>query len=185
MGDFNLPLVIVAIVFLFNVYLLVNYQHPDDVKQTYFPKFVVVLGLSVILMLPADVANRRACRHAFYDGVCKLTLPFKDLWLAIYIVDAILVFYVIPYHYKFVVYMAWIAHIVIYLLIDPPLSLFLNEVFIKLDDIWGHMGNAAFAFFCFYLLLARVSENDNMKQINEIEPLKCKKYIWSSMKERV
>jgi hypothetical protein len=32
---------------------------------------------------------------------------------------------------------AWIAHIIIYLLIDPPLSPFLNEVFIKLDDIWG------------------------------------------------
>ncbi|KAG8377024.1 hypothetical protein BUALT_Bualt09G0125100 [Buddleja alternifolia] len=106
MGDFNLALVIVAIivcvlVFLFNVYLLVNYQHPDDANQAYFPKFVVVLGLSVaaisILMLPADVANRQACRHAIYNGACNLTLPMKDLWLAIYIVDAILVFFVIPF----------------------------------------------------------------------------------------
>ncbi|GAB4857341.1 hypothetical protein Ancab_015249 [Ancistrocladus abbreviatus] len=106
MGDFNLALVIVAIivcvlVFIFNVYLLVNYQHPDDVNQAYFPKFVVVLGLSVavisILMLPADVANRQACRHAIYNGACKLTLPMKDLWLAIYIADAILVFFVIPF----------------------------------------------------------------------------------------
>jgi len=32
---------------------------------------------------------------------------------------------------------AWVAHIIIYLLVDPPLSPFLNEVFIKLDDIWG------------------------------------------------
>ena len=77
MGDFNLALLIVAIVvcvivFLFNFYLLVNYQHPDDANQAYFPKFVVVLGLSVaaisILMLPADVANRQACRHAIYNG---------------------------------------------------------------------------------------------------------------------
>ncbi|XP_073034004.1 LIMR family protein At5g01460 [Primulina eburnea] len=106
MGDFNLALVIVAIVvcvlvFLFNVYLLVNYQHPDDVNQAYFPKFVVVLGLSIaaisILMLPADVANRQACRHAIYNGACSLTLPMKDLWLAVYIVDAILVFFVIPF----------------------------------------------------------------------------------------
>ncbi|KAL6496172.1 hypothetical protein OROGR_029430 [Orobanche gracilis] len=106
MGDFNLALVIVAIivcvlVFIFNVYLLVNYQHPDDANQAYFPKFVVVLGLSVaaisILMLPADVANRQACRHAIYNGACNLTLPMKDLWLAIYIVDAILVFFVIPF----------------------------------------------------------------------------------------
>ncbi|XP_044462780.1 LIMR family protein At5g01460 [Mangifera indica] len=106
MGDFNLALVIVAIVvcilvFIFNVYLLVNYQHPDDANQAYFPKFVVVLGLSVaaisILMLPADVANRQACKHAIYNGACNLTLPMKSLWLAIYILDAVLVFFVIPF----------------------------------------------------------------------------------------
>lgn len=106
MGDFNLALLIVAIivcvlVFIFNVYLLINYQHPDDVNQAYFPKFVVVLGLSVavisILMLPADVANRHACRHALYNGACHLTLPMKQLWIAIYIVDAVLVFFVIPF----------------------------------------------------------------------------------------
>ncbi|KAF1895598.1 hypothetical protein Lal_00041879 [Lupinus albus] len=106
MGDFNLALVIVAvvvciIVFLFNVYLLINYQHPDDVNQAYFPKFVVVFGLSIaaisILMLPADVANREACRHAIYNGACNLTLPMKTLWLIIYIVDAVLVFFIIPF----------------------------------------------------------------------------------------
>ncbi|KAG9454001.1 hypothetical protein H6P81_006905 [Aristolochia fimbriata] len=106
MGDFNLALLIVAIVvcvvvLLVSVYLLVNYQHPDDKNQAYFPKFVVVFGISVaaisILMLPADVANRQACRHAIYNGACNLTLPMKDLWLAVYIVDAILVFFVIPF----------------------------------------------------------------------------------------
>ncbi|XP_043816037.1 LIMR family protein At5g01460 isoform X2 [Manihot esculenta] len=106
MGDFNLALIIVAIVvciivFIFNVYLLVNYQHPDDKNQAYFPKFVVVLGLSValisILMLPADVANRQACRRAIYNGACNLTLPMKDLWIAVYIIDALLVFFVIPF----------------------------------------------------------------------------------------
>ncbi|XVF55091.1 hypothetical protein PTKIN_Ptkin06aG0008800 [Pterospermum kingtungense] len=106
MGDFNLALVIVAIVvcvlvFLFNVYLLINYQHPDDANQAYFPKFVVVFGLSIsaisILMLPADVANRQACRHAIYNGACSLTFPMKELWLAVYIVDAVLVFFVIPF----------------------------------------------------------------------------------------
>ncbi|KAI4338905.1 hypothetical protein MLD38_023912 [Melastoma candidum] len=106
MGDFNLALVIVAVVMcvlviIFNVYILVNYQHPDDANQACFPKFVVVLGLSVaaisILMLPADVANRQACRHAIYNGACKLTLPMKDLWLAVCIADAVLVFFVIPF----------------------------------------------------------------------------------------
>ena len=106
MGDFNLALLIVAIVvcvivFIFNIYLLINYQHPDDANQAYFPKFVVVFGLSIaaisILMLPADVANRQACRRAIYNGACHLTLPMKDLWLAVYIVDAVLVFLVIPF----------------------------------------------------------------------------------------
>jgi len=106
MGDFNLALVIVAvvvsvIVLLVSVYLLVNYQHPDDANQAYFPKLVVVLGLTVavlsILMLPADVANRQACRKAVYNGACSLTLPMKTLWLVVYIVDAVLVFLVIPF----------------------------------------------------------------------------------------
>ncbi|KAE9465198.1 hypothetical protein C3L33_02898, partial [Rhododendron williamsianum] len=63
-----------------------------------------------------------------------------------------------------IVSVAWVAHIVIYLLINPPLSPFLNDVFIKLDDVWGIMqlhacllGTAAFAFFCFYLLLAVIA----------------------------
>jgi LMBR1 domain-containing protein 1 len=106
MGDFNLALVIVAVVvsmlvLLVSVYLLVNYQHPDDANQAYFPKFVVVLGITVavlsILMLPADVANRQACRKAVYNGACSLTLPMKTLWLVVYIVDAVLVFLVIPF----------------------------------------------------------------------------------------
>lgn len=106
MGDFNLALVIVAVVvcvlvLLFNVYLLVNYQHPDDKNQAYFPKLVVVIGLSIavisILMLPGDVANRQACRHAIYNGACNLTLPMKTLWLVVYIIDAVLVFFFIPF----------------------------------------------------------------------------------------
>lgn len=106
MGDFNLALVIIAavvcvVVFLFNIYLLINYQHPDDLNQAYFPKLVVVLGLSVaeisILMLPADVANRQACKNSIYNGACNLTLPMKDLWLAVYIIDVVLVFFVIPF----------------------------------------------------------------------------------------
>ncbi|ERN12270.1 hypothetical protein AMTR_s00034p00237580 [Amborella trichopoda] len=106
MRDFNLALVIVAavvcvLVFIFNVYLLINYQHPDDVNQAYFPKFIVVWGLSVagisILMLPTDVANRQACKNSIYNRACNLTIPMKDLWLTIYVVDVILEFFVIPF----------------------------------------------------------------------------------------
>uniref|UniRef100_A0A8R7V012 LIMR family protein n=1 Tax=Triticum urartu TaxID=4572 RepID=A0A8R7V012_TRIUA len=106
MGDFNVALVIVAavvsvLVLLVSVYLLVNYQHPDDANQAWFPKLVVVLGITVavlsILMLPADVANRQACKRAVYSGACALTLPMKTLWLVVYIIDAVLVFLVIPF----------------------------------------------------------------------------------------
>ncbi|PSS34667.1 LIMR family protein [Actinidia chinensis var. chinensis] len=58
---------------------------------------------------------------------------------------------------RLLVSVAWVAHIVIYLLINPPLSPFLNDVFIKLDDIWGLLDTGAFAFFCFYLLLAVIA----------------------------
>ncbi|GKB47700.1 LIMR family protein [Tanacetum coccineum] len=80
---------------------IIDYQHPDDKNQAYFPKFVVVLGLCVssisILMLYADVANRQACQYAIYSGACNLMLPMKDLWLVVSIVAAILVFFVIPF----------------------------------------------------------------------------------------
>uniref|UniRef100_A0A0E0DKP4 Uncharacterized protein n=1 Tax=Oryza meridionalis TaxID=40149 RepID=A0A0E0DKP4_9ORYZ len=86
MGDFNVALVIVAaVVLLVSVYLLL----------------FVVLGLTVavlsILILPADVANRQACRKAVYNGACDLTLPMRTLWLVVYIVDAVLAFLVIPF----------------------------------------------------------------------------------------
>ncbi|KAF5193579.1 Limr family protein [Thalictrum thalictroides] len=38
-----------------------------------------------------------------------------------------------------------------------PACLFYLMVFIKLDDLWGLFGTAAFAFFCFYLLIAVIA----------------------------
>lgn len=46
----------------------------------------------------------------------------------------------------------WIVHIILYLLLDPPVSPFLNEVFVKLDDVFPLFGTASFAFFCLYLI---------------------------------
>lgn len=106
MGDYNVVLLVIVIVvcvlsLLFNTYLLVNYQHPDDSNQAYFPKIVVILGLTVaelsILMLPADIANQHACQNSVYNGACNFTLPMKQLWLGIYILNAILVFFIIPF----------------------------------------------------------------------------------------
>ncbi|KAK6128264.1 hypothetical protein DH2020_037991 [Rehmannia glutinosa] len=52
---------------------------------------------------------------------------------------------VLGYHARvdlLIVSVAWVAHIVIYLLIDPPLSSFLNEVFVKLHEILGNLENS-------------------------------------------
>ncbi|KAG0579185.1 hypothetical protein M758_4G080600 [Ceratodon purpureus] len=106
MGDYNVVLLLIVVVvtlmvLAFNMYLLVNYQHPDDWNQAWFPKVVVILGLSVaqlsILMLPADIANKHACRHSVYTDACSYTLPMRELWYTVYIIDAVLVFFVIPF----------------------------------------------------------------------------------------
>lgn len=56
MADFSVFLVILAVivsvlVVVVNIYVLINYQHPDDRNQAYFPKFVVVRFLSRSLLL--------------------------------------------------------------------------------------------------------------------------------------
>jgi LMBR1 domain-containing protein 1 len=58
MADFSVFLVILAVivsvlVVVVNIYVLINYQHPDDRNQAYFPKFVVVRFLSCSLLLVA------------------------------------------------------------------------------------------------------------------------------------
>ncbi|KAK8948710.1 LIMR family protein [Platanthera zijinensis] len=104
--DFNLALVVVAVVIcvfmlLFNVYLLVNYQHPDDKNQAYFPKFIVVFCLSntviSILMLLADVANQQAYRHFIYTGFSNFMLPIKTLWLLVCTTGVVLVFFFVSF----------------------------------------------------------------------------------------
>eukprot|EP00897_Mesotaenium_endlicherianum_P006173 jgi/Mesen1/5584/ME000281S04639 len=106
MSDFNIALVIVAIIvcvvaLLVSVYFLVNFQHPEDKNQAYFPKCVVILGLTVAqlatLMLPADVANRHSCQHSVFSGACSFTLPMKSLWYSVWVATAVLIFLVIPF----------------------------------------------------------------------------------------
>ena len=51
-----------------------------------------------------------------------------------------------------VISIIWIVHIVLYQLVSPPATSFLNDVFVDLDDFFPLFGTASFAFFCFYLL---------------------------------
>lgn len=87
--DENYFLIVIAIVvtiliFLINVYIIIYFQHPDDRTQAYFPKFVILFGLSfsmiAILMLPLDVANRTSCDDDVLLSECDLTLPMEELW---------------------------------------------------------------------------------------------------------
>ena len=63
-----MAIVVTALALACNVYVLVHFQHPDDRNQAWFPKIVVVTGLTLsvlsILLLPLDVANRAACDEA-------------------------------------------------------------------------------------------------------------------------
>jgi LMBR1 domain-containing protein 1 len=63
-------IVVFLLLFVGSFYLLVNYQHPDDKNEAYFPKTVVVLGFvlagATVLGLPLDVANNEG-----YAGTCR------------------------------------------------------------------------------------------------------------------
>mmetsp|Transcript_48649 Transcript_48649/g.103780 ORF Transcript_48649/g.103780 Transcript_48649/m.103780 type:complete len:474 (-) Transcript_48649:106-1527(-) len=50
----------------------------------------------------------------------------------------------------------WILHIILYVLVQPPASLFLNEWFEKMDDIFPLFGTVSYGIFAFYLLFCVV-----------------------------
>jgi hypothetical protein len=128
-ADWWLYLVLVIAIFVLlavNVYVLVLWQHPDDKNEAYWPKFVVLLGLTVaegsVLFLPLDVANNSGsieCGQSWSDIFCgslnmevgtdptrpDLTNPlvlrrasaFQVAWDVIFIMMFVLALFVIPY----------------------------------------------------------------------------------------
>ena len=46
----------------------------------------------------------------------------------------------------------WLLQVLLYVFIYPPLSPFLNQVFVRLDSVFPLFGTFAFALFCFYLI---------------------------------
>jgi LMBR1 domain-containing protein 1 len=83
--------IITVAIIIASIYLLVYFSHPEDKNVAWFPKIVVIVGLSLaafsILMLPLDVANRSTVGG----------FPMDQLWLAIYIIIAGMVVVVIPF----------------------------------------------------------------------------------------
>ena len=69
--------------------------------QAWFPKGVVVFGITLsiwtVLLFPLDTANRKACSSDVPSSYCTFTLPTEQLWLAVFIINAILVFVIIPF----------------------------------------------------------------------------------------
>lgn len=57
--------VVCVLAVLVALYMLIAFQHPEDRNQAWFPKAVVIFGISLaiwtVLLIPLDVANRQAC----------------------------------------------------------------------------------------------------------------------------
>ncbi len=83
------------------IYLLVEYQHPEDRNQAWWPKIVVVLSMTLaiwtVLLFPLDVANTQACAQDISPSACTYTLPMTQLWYACFIANLVLVFPIIPF----------------------------------------------------------------------------------------
>lgn len=106
MEGFNWVLIVITVVLaLLSVgvalYLLISYQHPEDKNQAWFPKLVVLIGITLaiwtVLLFPLDVANRNSCSPDFPASYCTFAVPTRLLWYILYIVNACLVFGVIPF----------------------------------------------------------------------------------------
>lgn len=83
------------------VYILIEYQHPEDRNQAWFPKIIVIFSMTLaiwtVLMFPLDVANTNACSSSISPSACKYTLPMTQLWYAVFIANLVLVFLILPF----------------------------------------------------------------------------------------
>ncbi|KAJ3043789.1 hypothetical protein HDV00_004196 [Rhizophlyctis rosea] len=77
------------------IYFIVYFQHPDDKWVAWFPKVVVVLGLTLaaynIFLLPLDVANQSGTFEA------KGSIPMSQLNIAFYIATIVISIVGVPF----------------------------------------------------------------------------------------
>ena len=97
--------VVALLTIVFCLYMLVIYQHPEDRNQAWFPKIVVLFGMSVaiytVLMFPLDVTNSQVCDLNLPLVDCSTTFPMEELWQAVYIANMITVFILVPFAFFF------------------------------------------------------------------------------------
>jgi LMBR1 domain-containing protein 1 len=95
-------IIIVIVMVIVNLYILVYFQHPDDKNTAYFPKFLVIFGLTfseaAVLLLPLDVANSAGAVGCFTDwGPTCGGLNMKLLWDIVFMGIAFFLLVLIPF----------------------------------------------------------------------------------------
>ena len=80
----------------------VYFQHPEDKNSAYFPKFLVVLGLTlamgVVALIPLDVANQEGVLGCgSWNTECGGMANLKWVWQIAYLAIASLVVVIIPF----------------------------------------------------------------------------------------
>jgi len=102
-----LPIVYsVALLFciVLNGILIINFQHPDDKNQAFFPKMVVLAGLllseGIVLALSLDVANGEGnpvCSSGYNNPSLCGGIDMVLLWETLYVVALFFVVVLIPF----------------------------------------------------------------------------------------
>jgi len=93
--------VVAVLTIIFSLYLMIIYQHPEDKNQAWFPKIVVIFGMTIaiytVLMFPLDVTNSQVCSTTLPLVDCSTTFPMDLLWQIVYIANIVTVFVLVPF----------------------------------------------------------------------------------------
>lgn len=106
---FDPPLIIVAVIgavlaLACALRVVLVYGHPDDSRSAWLPRGVATAAFALaawtVLLLPLDVAARRACDTAGISAVaCGAAAPAAALWRSIAVAGAVVAFAIVPIAY--------------------------------------------------------------------------------------
>jgi len=93
MVGFNWVLIVIIVILAIlsvgvALYLLIAYQHPEDKNQAWFPKLVVLVGITLsiwtVLLFPLDIANRSISVSKIQQGSLVVESPcLATAWLRV------------------------------------------------------------------------------------------------------